>query len=319
MERYDVFNGDADGLCALQQLRLHEPTAATLVTGVKRDIHLLSRVPQAADAHVTVLDISLDSNREALNALLQRGIRVRWFDHHFAGDIPDHPGFEAHIDTAPEVCTSLIVDAHLGGEYRAWAVAAAFGDNLAQSARKAAEALNLNDAALGELQTLGELLNYNAYGESLADLHFAPDALYRALHPYADPLAFFRRAPEAQRLREGFAADMAHAGSREPILDDGVGRVFRWPCEPWARRVMGVYANRLANEAPEKATALIVDNADGTLRISVRAPLARPQGADDLCRAFPSGGGRKAAAGINELPETELERFLRAFRVAFMP
>ena len=65
MERYDVFNGDADGLCALQQLCLHEPTAATLVTGVKRDIHLLGRVPQAADADVTVLDISLGSNRPA--------------------------------------------------------------------------------------------------------------------------------------------------------------------------------------------------------------------------------------------------------------
>ena len=38
----DVFNGDADGLCALHQLRLAEPLAdAQLVTGVKRDIALL--------------------------------------------------------------------------------------------------------------------------------------------------------------------------------------------------------------------------------------------------------------------------------------
>ena len=39
-----VFNGDADGLCALQQLRLASPRGAggeTLVTGVKRDIALL--------------------------------------------------------------------------------------------------------------------------------------------------------------------------------------------------------------------------------------------------------------------------------------
>ena len=38
---YDVFNGDADGICALIQLRLVEPRPdATLVTGVKRDIQL---------------------------------------------------------------------------------------------------------------------------------------------------------------------------------------------------------------------------------------------------------------------------------------
>ena len=32
----DVFNGDADGICALIQLRLVSPMAAHLVTGVKR-------------------------------------------------------------------------------------------------------------------------------------------------------------------------------------------------------------------------------------------------------------------------------------------
>ena len=55
MAYFDVFNGDADGLCALQQLRLAEPRAATLVTGVKRDIALLRRVPRVAGASVTVL------------------------------------------------------------------------------------------------------------------------------------------------------------------------------------------------------------------------------------------------------------------------
>ena len=44
MAYFDVFNGDADGICALLQLRQHTPRSATLVTGVKRDIGLLSRV-----------------------------------------------------------------------------------------------------------------------------------------------------------------------------------------------------------------------------------------------------------------------------------
>jgi hypothetical protein len=44
MTHYDIFNGDADGLCALVQLRLQHPIETTLVTGVKRDIQLLDRV-----------------------------------------------------------------------------------------------------------------------------------------------------------------------------------------------------------------------------------------------------------------------------------
>ena len=37
---FDVFNGDADGICALLQLRLERPLATQLITGVKRDIQL---------------------------------------------------------------------------------------------------------------------------------------------------------------------------------------------------------------------------------------------------------------------------------------
>ncbi|HZV66950.1 MAG TPA: hypothetical protein VFG03_18780, partial [Telluria sp.] len=42
---YDVFNGDADGICALHQLRLAQPAETRLITGVKRDIALLDRLP----------------------------------------------------------------------------------------------------------------------------------------------------------------------------------------------------------------------------------------------------------------------------------
>ena len=41
---FDVFNGDADGICALHQLRLTYPVSATLITGAKRDIKLLEKV-----------------------------------------------------------------------------------------------------------------------------------------------------------------------------------------------------------------------------------------------------------------------------------
>jgi single-stranded DNA-specific DHH superfamily exonuclease len=317
MSAYDVFNGDADGICALHQLRLHEPREATLVTGVKRDIRLLERLANVHDATVTVLDISYHENREQVAGLLERDCSILYFDHHYAGEVARHPALETYIETAPEVCTSLLVDDHLGGRYRAWAVTAAFGDNLVDQARIAARPLRLTEQELEALHTLGEVLNYNGYGDTLEDLHFDPAELYRAVHGYADPLEFFGNAPEAEALQRGFLADMARAKRLSPLLDVPAGRVFRFPDLVWARRVMGVYANRLANETPESATALIVDNPDGTLRISVRAPLERPTGADALCRAFPTGGGRTGAAGITACPPGELPRFLTEFEQAF--
>ena len=88
MTHFYAFNGDADGLCALQQLRLDDPRDATLVTGVKRDIGLLRRVHATAGDDVTVLDISLDANRADLNRLLDACAAVRYFDHHYAGELP---------------------------------------------------------------------------------------------------------------------------------------------------------------------------------------------------------------------------------------
>ena len=66
MAQIDVFNGDADGICALLQLRLADPAEATLVTGVKRDIQLLDKVKATRNDHVTVLDISMKKNLSRL-------------------------------------------------------------------------------------------------------------------------------------------------------------------------------------------------------------------------------------------------------------
>lgn len=135
MTHFDVFNGDADGLCALQQLRLATPKDAMLVSGVKRDVALLQRVRRVrAGDSVTVLDLSLAVNRPALLSPLQGGVRVEYFDHHFAGELPDHPNLTALIDPSPDACTGIPVDRHLRGRYRIWAVVAAYGDNLARVA-----------------------------------------------------------------------------------------------------------------------------------------------------------------------------------------
>lgn len=314
---FDAFNGDADGICALHQLRLAEPLESELVTGVKRDLALLKRVAAGAGDRVTVLDVTVEKNLAPLTALLAAGVQVRWFDHHNPGELPAHKNFEAHIDTSAEVCTSLLVDRHLGGRYRAWAVTAAFGDNLHGSARKAAEPLGLDAGQLDALRELGECLNYNAYGDSVDDLHFHPAELYRRLHAYADPFVFIAEAPEFLTLRQGYAADMAQAEALQPYEARPSGAVYLLPDAAWARRVSGVYANDLATRHPARAHALVTRSPKGHYVVSVRAPIDNRSGADTLCMRFETGGGRKAAAGINNLPEGRLADFVQAFYATY--
>lgn len=318
MSHIDVFNGDADGICALTQLRNASPADSTLVTGVKRDIALLDRVEASPGDRVTVLDVSLDKNRDGLVAVLAAGASVFYADHHFAGDIPDDPALEALIDTSPDVCTSLLVDRHLCGRFSNWAVTGAFGDNLEASAQALATSLGMDEEARATLQRLGILLNYNGYGASVDDLHFPPDDLFRRASRYADPLDFVKGDAETYgRLDAGYRDDMANAESLTPVAAREHTAVFLLPDAPWARRVSGVYSNDLANASPGRAHAVVTERADGTYLVSVRAPLANKTGADELCRRFPTGGGRKAAAGINALPADQLDAFIAAFEAHY--
>jgi hypothetical protein len=317
MASYDVFNGDADGICALQQLHLSEPRDSVLVTGVKRDIALLERVDAAAGDAITVLDISFDKNRDACTALLERGASVRYFDHHFPGEIPAHPGLEVHIETLPDKGTSLLVDEYLGGAQRAWAVVGTYGDNFDEAAARAAAPLALAEGDLALLRELGILINYNGYGATVEDLHFPPAALFFALAPYADPLVFAREDPTFAQLRDGYREDMARAGAARVECPGPRHSCVILPAAPWARRVGGVYANALAQAEPGRAHALLTRLPEGGFLVSVRAPLATRDGADALCRQFPTGGGRKAAAGINQLPDAAFDDFVAAFVAAF--
>jgi hypothetical protein len=313
---YDVFNGDADGICSLHQLRLAEPRRAELVSGVKRDILLLGRLRQVRNAVITVLDISMETNKEELDRLLAT-CSIFYADHHFAGEIPASAALEAHIDPSPNTCTGLIIDRLLGGRYRAWAVIAAFGDNLHEAAQSAAAPLALAPEKLAILREIGELMNYNGYGQTVADLHLSPVELYRAVQPFEDPLEFYRRSAVLGELRDGFQRDMRMARSVMPGQDTDRVRVYNFPAEPWARRAAGVFINEKARERPESAHALLVANGDATYTVSVRSPLTEKRGADILCRRFPTGGGRAAAAGINALPATMVNEFLLEFEKAF--
>ena len=316
MRCIDVFNGDADGLCALQQLRLAEPAEAQLVTGVKRDIALLERVAAGPGDLITVLDISLERNRGALLRLLECGAQLRYFDHHEAGEVPSHPRLQAVIDSSGGVCTSMLVDRHLGGRFRAWAVTAAFGDGLDEAAGGLGAALALGAADLERLRELGRSLNYNAYGETEADLLVPPAELHRALAPYDDPLRFAAESVLAQRLDEHRRADFAAASGLRPHWSGRDAAVYVLPEEPWSRRISGTLANHLARSRRRRALAVLAPRRDGSYVVSLRVSKEAGRSADAFCRGF-AGGGRREAAGIDRLPPARLEEFLRAFSAAF--
>ena len=290
MRRIDVFNGDADGLCALRQLRLAEPAASELVTGVKRDI-----------------------------ALLERGVRVRYFDHHHAGEIPSHPGLEAFIDASGGICTSMLVDRYLGGRFRAWAVAAAFGDGLDQAALNLGAAMALGAAELEQLRELGRSLNYNAYGETEDDLLVPPARLYHVLAKYEDPLRFVAEHELCRRLDAGRHADLAAVSDMEPYWTGRGCEVYLLPDAPSSRRVSGTFANQLARQHARRAIAVLAPSRDAgyVVSVRVRVPAGARAGADEFCGAFPGGGGRREAAGIDRLPAAGLELFVRRFAEAF--
>jgi hypothetical protein len=314
--RYYVFNGDADGLCALQQLRLGPAHEGTLITGVKREIALLERVQAVSGDECTVLDISLDVNRASLLALLEAGVRVQYFDHHFAGIVPEHAGLESHIDLAPDVCTSLLVDRWLGGRARSWALVGAFGDNLLDDARQLAERSGLDGSQIRALEQLGVRLNYNAYGESLSDLHVVPTALADEMRTFTDPLEFAHSSPLYAQIIAGYEADMEAARRLEPLRQSPGAVLFLMPDAAWARRVIGTLANDLAHAHAGCAVAIVSPQRNGDV-VSVRVPRDAATSADVFCRGFPTGGGRRTAGGINHLPRAELERFIAAFEATY--
>lgn len=314
MQYFDVFNGDADGLCSLVQLRNAYPIGSRLITGIKRDIDLVKRANAAHGDVVTVLDVSFDKNAQAVLGLLKDGIGVNYFDHHQASQLIEHPLLQTHINTAPDVCTALIVDQHLQGKYRDWAITAAFGDNLTQVAFTLGQESGFSSEQLSVMQQLGICLNYNGYGASISDLFFDPADLFEKIRPFDSALAFVHDDGETfSKLNDGYHEDMAKA-QRSPFLyESGHAAVIGLPNMKWARRVSGVFGNAMANQYADRAHAVITEKDNGAFLVSIRAPLANPHGADTLASQFATGGGRKAAAGINNLPVDDLPLFIDRF------
>jgi hypothetical protein len=314
---YYAFNGDADGLCALQQLRLENAEPGVLVTGVKRDIELVGRVAAKAGDECVVLDVSLDVNRAGLVTVLAAGAKVRYFDHHHAGEVPDHAKLEPHLDPSPNVCTSILVDRYLGGRRRAWAAVGAFGDSLGAEGRALSHAAGVGEDDARALEDLGVCINYNAYGETLADLHVPPATLAEEMRPFEDPREFLRRSESYRKLRDGYQQDMELAARLEPRTEVPGAVLFLLPDEAWARRASGTLANDLAKAHAGSAVAIVSPKAQGGFLVSLRVPKESTVSAEAFARRFPTGGGRRTAAGINHLPAPELDSFARDFTCEF--
>ena len=324
MTAYDLFNGDADGICSLIQLRLAEPKESILITGIKRDIKLLKNLTeqvtlQAGD-EVTVLDVSMAKNTEYLHATLDAGANVFYADHHQSGDIPEHKNLTALINTASNTCTALIVNAYLKGAYQDWAIVAAFGDNITKVAEALCAKTNYSQEQINQLRTLGICMNYNGYGENLDDLYYHPADLCRIAVQYVSPFGFMKNEANVfNTLSNGYADDMEKALQTKPIYESETAAMFILPNEKWARRVSGVVGNELANQYPDRAHAILtekeqnIDEVGGvrepTYQVSIRAPKNNPVGADVIANKF-GGGGRSGAAGIDEFSSCDSRKLI---------
>ena len=319
MADYDVFNGDADGICALVQLRQLEPRDSTLITGVKRNIQLLSELNANVGDRITVLDISMAKNGDDLKRVLSQGATVFYVDHHAAGEVPVSSSLISLINESPNVSTSLLVNNYLRGARLAWGVVGTFGDNLKAVAHGMLKNSEFSSKQIELLEKLGIYMNYNGYGSDLMDLHFTPSELYGLVLDYENPLDFISDGRHYfEKLEAGYQNDFSAVRSVEVVHQTATTAVFLLPDEPWARRVSGVFSNDLTNQYPERAHAVLTEKPNGCYLVSVRAPLDNRVGASLLCSQFESGGGREAAAGINDLPADQLDEFIDKFEQSYL-
>ncbi len=334
-----IFNGDADGIISQHILTLEFGAPALRITGLKRDIELLKKLPENWKGEIRVCDISLKQNLNSLKTILEKGhIKVAWYDHHEPGELFDHENLEKHIHESSGLCSAAIVHNVLGQKYPLWAAMAAFGDNIPDLAPALVQKVNseklksnpelsshpseITAAELGLLRKAGLLLNYNAYGESLSDLRFDPEALAKYISDFSSALDFAQDQSIFGPLENQFSEDQTYFAGLKPIRQSPWAQAFSIPSEPWARRYAATWANERILAKPWQALATLTPLTDGSYSVSIRARREKDKpgpSAADLASEFPTGGGRKLAAGINGLPKEDVDKFLQRFEDFFKP
>jgi hypothetical protein len=311
-----AFNGDADGILGQHIFGLAQGLPDLRVTGLKRDIHLLRKLPALAAARLRVFDISLRQNRPELDEwLAKEGVDVEWFDHHDPGEPPSHPRLSLHVNQSAGTCTAVIVDAFCGHARPLWAAMAAYGDNLPVTGEALLRAAGAAAEEGKRLSRAGVLLNYNAYGGKPEDVLFAPLDVAARLAPFQSALDFCREESLFAPLQAQLESDRARFHGLKALAQGPGAAAFLLPDEAWARRYGATWANERILAHPDLALAALHPGEAGGFVVSLRAPrgLGGAPSAADLAQEFPTGGGRKLAAGINRLPGEDLEKFLARF------
>ena len=266
MTLFYAFNGDADGLCALQQLRLADPRDATLVTGVKRDIQLLRRVNAAAGDEVTVLDISLDQNRDDLLPAAGSGRFGSLF----------RPPLRGRAAAAPRTSRRTSRNRPTSARAR-WSTAispAAIARG--PSSRPSATTCRSSPSRWPRPPASTRRRPPRWSGSASASTT-TPTGMPSAISASIPriwrsrccrsriPMEFVRRSPAYARLGARYEEDMQQARALKPARQVPGATMVVLPDEAWARRAIGVLANELTQAQPDCAIAILSPKAAGRL------------------------------------------------------
>ena len=277
---------------------------------MKRDIALLKKIDSIVNAEVFVFDVAVEKNLNELDTLLASGCLIKWFDHHVSDTVPKHENFCSWINTNPAVNTSYLVGQFLE-KTSPWAIVGLCGDNVFETAESLANEFNLNAEQFALLKEMGELFNYNGYGETTEDLHIDPAEILDSMKSYENPLSYLKQTSIVEQLRNGLEEDLIKADNAHKVSNN----VYIFQDEKWARRVVGVFANRKIKDNPDIPCSVLVEKDGGkSYVVSVRSPLNSDKSAAELCKKFTTGGGRVKAAGINDLPREELTAYIDQFQ-----
>ncbi|WP_342616798.1 hypothetical protein [Rhodoferax sp. GW822-FHT02A01] len=284
IQAYDLFNGDADGIYALHQLRMAQACDSQWLTCVKRNIALYQKLPTNVALSVTALDISFARNEVGLRQVLGFGGRLRYFDHHAEEKRFAHPRLECYID-----CTR---------------------DNLPAQAVRLARNSGCSAGNRSARDQLGRLRNYNAYRVTTTELHIHPVDQCRSVHRFEDPQDFFARSSEFGHLREGFAEDHQLPNALAPFAQTVLADVYVLPDTGWTRLLSGTLANQLTSTDSSKSFAVLPPCSSDTYVVSIRTSAASRARTDLFCHCYAGGGGRHAAGGIDHTPASDLGRII---------
>ena len=256
------------------------------------------------------------SNKDYIDGILNNDNIVRWFDHHEPGETDLGESFSIKVDTDPNCCTNILVDKYIDGLHRPWTICGAYGDNLHEQAEK----LNpcFNEMVMLELKEIGETLNYNGYGNELSDLTVDPKEVYLDLHQYVSPFQYRKKSEIYNKIHTQMISDKAELSSSEILHDTDAGKVILLPNTKASVRYSGIYSNQQTTDDPDKAFAILTLVNEENYRVSIRSPKTNPYGASKLALQFPTGGGREKAAGVNELPRSELNNFIEKFEEVYI-